>query len=332
MRAKNTDALANRIAAHEWMQLIGDDAKYLRKVRILVWTMHGTVLLLDHLLISVASDSSGKAPLVVVSPDSRASVAAHSFRAMRARHLQTIIQDYLVETNDMGKVWHAMTERAMYPFSGNIENFDFDISEQGIADIAAKYPLIKRPKASAKKSTSSFAYPGSFSKRNASPATEVPGYDSDCIEIEAPNKNVRSAIKQAEVSKALPNGKISSWGGQDKDLEIMEVYSSSKNPPAARKKAQKAIPTTKATKESSISTRKIAQATKAIPALRGEDSKNIVVGEPAQSTKAAKAGAAEMVYGAASLTTATHEVEVEVDINPKPVTRSSTRKRQPRKL
>lgn len=247
-QAKHTLAQANRTAAYEWTQLIGEDAKYLRKVRILLaGHSRGRTSFLANHLVSVVSDSRGKAPRVLVTPSSRKPLDPESHRAMQAQHLESVIQTYLVGTNDMGKVWRAVTERALYPALDDSDQFDFDISEEGIAKIVAKHPM-KKPKTPIKRSATSKTYQSSPKKMHAGPQTEKQGYDSDCMEIPAPVERATGTCKQTEASNVSSSTRLPRRGDRDASSDVIEIEAPGKKP-KARKKAQKATLGTEAVHE-----------------------------------------------------------------------------------
>lgn len=287
--AKNTSAIANRIAAHEWIQLIGDDAKYLRKVRLSLGNTNGWSYFLANFLISVISNSNGKAPRVVCIPSSRR-IDSNSAMAKQAMYLESAIQDLLAKTNDMAKVWRAVAERALYPALDDSGNFGFDISEDAIAKIAKDFPL-KRTKASTRKNGSSNVYQASHEKVDVSttpkantkkPAsskrtqaarkkvetrlrTVEPSHDSDCMIIEAPAGAAKSSIKRKGPSKRGTEAASVSFpkANQEEDYDVLEVEAPVKKP-QARKKAQKIAPA-KVVQEASMSDESQRQAIESSP-------------------------------------------------------------------
>lgn len=222
-RATKTLAMANRVAADDWMKLIGDDAQYLRKVRLLLHDGHGHA----SFLISVASNSNGNEPTVTVLPGQR---IPSGYATGVAKQLEGIIRKHLAETSDMGKVWHAVLERALYSawFVNSI--FNFDISDEGIAKAQANSParkLCSRATATAKFPTNVYTPP--VRKAVAPKLPAEPVYDFDCMEVEAP----------ARTTEAVPKA-------QHEHSEVMEIEAPAKKTKAGKKtKAAKKSKTVK---------------------------------------------------------------------------------------
>jgi hypothetical protein len=305
---------ANRNAAHEWMQLIGDDAKYLRKLRFMT---DGSCSI--SFLISVASNANGEAPMVTVSPTL---LAKHSLSVLGFYPMEAAIRGLLEETGDMGKVWRAVVERALYPVSLHGKIY-FDISEKGIEKARVNAPATKR-RPSAKKNLPTKVNPAAinemeisekfvdlrqlvdrgddsdFWKVGAPPAKQAAksaraleewkeenGWDqeSDGVEIKAPTKN-------ADVAKKLP----SAMQLQDENSGIMEIEAPTKQ--AKKAKERRGDP-------------------KPGPSKSGPDATNVKV----TLKEDPKAGPSISGSNAA-----------DVKVGPKRATRASTRKKVPRKL
>lgn len=312
IQAWQNEALASRVVAHDWMRLIGDDAKYLRKVRFLLNLASDYVV---SILVCVVPDPNEDEPLVTITT----SHLSNAF-SLETQGVQKAVQSYLAETGEMGKVWRAMLERALYPVEFNdSEELDFDITEEGIAIASAKTPL-KRPKNLSKSYASSNKYQIKVVKPVAGPSRqakalkqpEKPSYDSDCMEIEAPTKKPKASNS---ASKASEPGE---------DFDVMEVKA-----PTKKMESSKIAPKASDLDEDSDVMEVAA------PAQQAKVSKRATVAQRRKSTHES-ASPGRKVRSPIDVTNAgrsnTEPYVLEGNVTPRPATRASTRKKVPRIL
>jgi regulator of extracellular matrix RemA (YlzA/DUF370 family) len=318
IQAWQNEALASRVVAHDWMRLIGDDAKYLRKVRFLLNLASGYVV---SILVCVVPDQNEDEPLVTITTSHLATAFL-----LETQSVQKAVQSYLAETGEMGEVWRAMVERALYPVEfDDSEELDFDITEEGIAIASAKTPL-KRPKSLSKSYASSNKYQIKVVKPVARPSRQAkapkqaakPSYDSDCMEIEPPTKKPKPSNSASKVSEP------------GEDFDVMEV----KAPTKKMKTSKKMKPSKIAPKASDLDEDSDVMEV-AAPAQKAKVSKRATVAQRRKSTHES-ASPGRKVKSPTDVTNAlrsnTKPYVLEDNVTPRPATRASTRKKVPRIL